>query len=280
MATARASGYVVTHTVWNAVLAQLTDDGGIYSGAFNGSTVTGTTGSFSSTLAVTGASTLSGVVTVNAADTRGFRISRSAANAGMYIQSSGGSGKAYSLVSDTSGVFAIQDDADATPRIQLSGNNIDFAASSGVTNANYYNSATEQPGFLAYNSVDDTTISSGTNVDFDTEVYDEGGDFASDTFTAPVAGRYLLSTGVMLSNVSGGALDVGAYIRTSNFTNGYYIGYRESVANNDQIQFSGSVIVDMDAADTATVQVYLASGSITVRGGTTGNTWFCGRLLP
>ena len=67
MATARASGYVVTHTVWNAVLAQLTDDGGTYSGAFNGSTVAGTTGSFSSTLAVTGAVTMGSTLALTAA---------------------------------------------------------------------------------------------------------------------------------------------------------------------------------------------------------------------
>lgn len=64
MATTRASGYVVTAAVWNAVLNKLTDDGNTYSGAFNGSSVAGTTGSFSSTLAVTGASTLTGAVSM------------------------------------------------------------------------------------------------------------------------------------------------------------------------------------------------------------------------
>lgn len=59
MATTRSNGYVVTAAVWNAVLSRLTDDGATFSGAVNGST-----GAFSSTLAVTGASTLTGNVSM------------------------------------------------------------------------------------------------------------------------------------------------------------------------------------------------------------------------
>jgi hypothetical protein len=36
MATTRSSGYVVTHSVWNAVLSALTDDGQTFSGNFTG----------------------------------------------------------------------------------------------------------------------------------------------------------------------------------------------------------------------------------------------------
>jgi hypothetical protein len=62
MATTRATSYVVTAAVWNAVLSRLTDDGVTFSGAFNGSTVAGTTGTFSSTLAVTGAATFASTI--------------------------------------------------------------------------------------------------------------------------------------------------------------------------------------------------------------------------
>jgi len=49
-----------------------------------------------------------------------------------------------------------------------------------------------QPSFLAYNSVTDANIAVGSNVviDFDTEVFDVGSNFASDIFTAPVTGKY------------------------------------------------------------------------------------------
>lgn len=66
----------------------------------------------------------SGVVTVTAANTRGIQVTRSGANAGISLTSSGGSGKTYGIVSDTAGALSIQDDSDSTPQIKISGNNI------------------------------------------------------------------------------------------------------------------------------------------------------------
>lgn len=66
----------------------------------------------------------SGVVSITAASTRGLQISRSAAEAGLSIASSGGSGKTYGIVSNTSGAFIIRDDADGTPNLTISGNDI------------------------------------------------------------------------------------------------------------------------------------------------------------
>jgi len=135
-------------------------------------------------------------------------------------------------------------------------------------------------GFLAYNSANDTGVVSGGAIDFDTEIYDEGGHFASDTFTAPTTGRYYLSASVNVLNATGGAIDMGAYIVTSNFPNGFYIGLSYQVPNNGQAIFSGSVIADMDASDTATVRYY-GTGNATIRGSSTpdGLTFFCGRRV-
>lgn len=140
-------------------------------------------------------------------------------------------------------------------------------------------SATILAGFLAYNSADDTAVASGTTIDFDTEVYDEGGHFASDTFTAPVAGRYLLTAAARLTNTSGGAIEMGASFHTSNHANGYSFGVQTGVANNATIICSGSIVVDMDASDTAYVR-YNGGGQCTVVGlSTLRGTWFSGRLL-
>lgn len=140
-------------------------------------------------------------------------------------------------------------------------------------------SANMDCGFLAYNSADDTGVASGTTVDFDTEVFDEGGHFSADTFTAPTTGRYFLSASVMISNVSGGALNSGARIVVSNHTSGFFVGYA-NVANGAQELFAGSVVVDMDAGDTATVQYYSDTGAATVRGDATLRlTWFSGRRV-
>lgn len=67
---------------------------------------------------------LSGVITAQAANTRGIQVSRTSADAGISIQSSGGSGKTYGLVSNTSGGFRIQDDSDSTPRLEWLADNI------------------------------------------------------------------------------------------------------------------------------------------------------------
>lgn len=67
---------------------------------------------------------LSSVVTINAADTRGLRVTRTSADAGMSIASSGGSGKTYGIVSTSTGQLQIRDDADGTPSLAFIGNNI------------------------------------------------------------------------------------------------------------------------------------------------------------
>lgn len=67
---------------------------------------------------------LSGVITAQAANTRGIQVSRAGADAGISIASTGGSGKTYGLVSNTSGGFRIQDDSDSTPRLEWLNNNI------------------------------------------------------------------------------------------------------------------------------------------------------------
>lgn len=71
----------------------------------------------------------SGVVTITAASTRGLAITRSAAEAGLSLTSSGGSGKTWGLASTTAGELKIQDDADGTPRIEMGvGDAIDLVA--------------------------------------------------------------------------------------------------------------------------------------------------------
>lgn len=74
-----------------------------------------------------------GVLTINAANSRGLQITRSAADAGLSIASSGGSGKTYGIVSTTGGALRIQDDSDATPRLELSGNNATVTATGTFT---------------------------------------------------------------------------------------------------------------------------------------------------
>ena len=110
-----------------------------------------------------------------------------------------------------------------------------------------------QPAVLAYNSAQDANVTGNNTVatvDFNTEVFDQNSDFASDTFTAPVTGRYLISAAVRLSAYTASANDGHVRIVTSNRTY-YNINLSHSESTTWVIQ--ATVLADMDAADTCTI---------------------------
>lgn len=74
----------------------------------------------------------SGVISITAANARGLQISRTSADAGLSLSSSGGSGKTYGMVSTTTGTLVIQDDADASPGFQLGPGEAITAVTTGV----------------------------------------------------------------------------------------------------------------------------------------------------
>lgn len=113
-----------------------------------------------------------------------------------------------------------------------------------------------QPCFSAFNSAgdsDQTGAGALATVDFDTEVFDQGGDFTADTFTAPVTGRYQLNAQVTLLNITAAADDVEIVIVTGNRS---YSNFSQSTNDLDStLVMQRSVIADMDASDTATVTI-------------------------
>jgi len=145
-----------------------------------------------------------------------------------------------------------------------------------------------QPCFLAFNSATDANVTGDATlvtVDFDTEVFDTGGNFASDTFTAPVTGKYQFNAQVrvnMDSSHDGGYISL--YLVTSNRT--YY--YWHSIGTSSTREgISGSWLTDMDASDTAYIQVVVSglpygtgTKDVDVDGnGTTLLTSFSGSLI-
>ena len=126
----------------------------------------------------------------------------------------------------------------------------------------------------------DQSVSGSTNatVTMNTESFDINGDFNTSnyTFTAPVTGKYLLTTGVSNFAAAGGSTDyVQLKLNTSNasyadihFENSGKIGAHQV-----------AVVADMDASDTATVSIHSHDdSSYTVRG-TRENTFFSGILI-
>jgi len=120
-----------------------------------------------------------------------------------------------------------------------------------------------QPSVLVHNSSSDYNVTGDATlvtVDLPTELFDQGGDFASDTFTAPVTGRYLMTSTIEFIQMTSATQQVNLYFNTSNRTHRAYHSDRNS-NTWDYATFTanGSVISDMDAGDTLTLQA-LVSG--------------------
>ena len=120
----------------------------------------------------------------------------------------------------------------------------------------------KQPAFLARPSSNQTNIAVGSDVTvvFDTEIFDQNGDFSSNTFTAPVTGRYQLNFNLRLVQLDSAATYYYGQLNTSNRV---YIAIFDPDFGQDNEHFfiSHSVLVDMDANDTADVQFRQYQGS-------------------
>lgn len=121
-----------------------------------------------------------------------------------------------------------------------------------------------QPSFLVTNSAGATDVTGdGTvyTVLWGNEIYDQGSNFASNTFTAPITGRYLLTATVSVANMlighTGRALKIVTTAR--NYTN----DYNQALAEVDRTM-SVTCIADMTAGDTAIVTLDVSGATKTV----------------
>jgi hypothetical protein len=147
-----------------------------------------------------------------------------------------------------------------------------------VSNPSRYNSATQQPGFHAYHSID-VVYGAGTTspMALDTESYDNASNFASNIFTAPVAGQYLLC-GTMTYTTSV-ANTVALILSAAGQT--YELHNDQTPASAVRQGGGACAIVAMAVSDTARLQVNTSAGSVTVvNGALIRSTHFSGRLLP
>lgn len=114
-----------------------------------------------------------------------------------------------------------------------------------------------QPAFQAYM---DTTVTNVTGdgtaytVIFDTEVFDQNADFnlGTSVFTAPVTGQYRFSYSILVV----GGTTITAAVSSLFTSNRQYDQYESvAIAGTDEVLCQFSMLVDMDAADTAHVIV-------------------------
>jgi len=145
-----------------------------------------------------------------------------------------------------------------------------------------------QPAFLAYNSTDDTNVTGDATLyqcEFDTEIFDQNDDYdnTTDTFIAPITGRYLLYAQVgVLGIVSDHG---GGYLRINTSNMDYLVNACDPYATmyqtaGDQLAMKYFCLVDMDASDTAIVNLSIDGTSkvADVDGAATVATRFCGYL--
>ena len=145
---------------------------------------------------------------------------------------------------------------------------IGLGSAVGTTAHMVFNEAGEilkplQPCFGVYpTSMMNVAEGALTTIVFDTERFDVGSNFATNTFTAPITGKYMLCMDLYTQQVDSAAAYHEARIVSSN--RNYY-----SINNTGGMDADGfqnihiAAVVDMDASDTAYVATYIeASGTV------------------
>jgi hypothetical protein len=188
----------------------------------------------------------------------------------------------------SAGLAAVVDDT--SPQL---GGNLDMQArllvgnggSTGIAiSANGEVVMAAQPAFFAHNStINSNQTGNGTDatVEFDTVVFDQGGDFnnSTDTFTAPVAGRYLLTATVLVTGMTAAMTSIRIRINASNRFAESYLNGGDAINQGPSV----ATVIDMDASDTATVKIRVLNGAgdtADIAGSSTeASTHFSGCLL-
>ena len=113
-----------------------------------------------------------------------------------------------------------------------------------------------------------------------TEITDRATNCSGGTFTAPVTGNYLFTGCCNLEGLTNNTSGTIGYVITSNRT---YIAFNINSLHTQavgRIGYPFSVIADMDAADTAYLQIFVYDGTNAKTVDISINTRFQGYLLP
>lgn len=189
-------------------------------------------------------------------------------DAGIVNSIASGQAWSHGLDNSDSDAFAISASS------SIGSNNIMRVDTTGVINYPL------QCAILAVNSITRTDVTGdGTSytIPFNSTIFDQNSDFntGTGTFTAPRTGRYLLSAGVLLSQIAAGHNQLVLRIVTSNRTYEIFAANAGNMRDvNNNLICNGTVLADMDAADTATVSINVAGSTKTVDVASTGPDTF------
>jgi len=128
--------------------------------------------------------------------------------------------------------------------------------------ANGHVTMPNQPAFNASNNGTQSNIATGSQVTvaLGTERFDNNGDFASNTFTAPVTGKYQLNVILRLDSIDSAAYYYELKIVTSNQSYGILTD-PDFGQDNNFLDMTIAILADMDASDTSTVELRQESGT-------------------
>jgi hypothetical protein len=110
---------------------------------------------------------------------------------------------------------------------------------------------------------DGTTVTLGSSDATVTERFDQGSDFTTGTFTAPVTGRYLIGGVLTMINVASNHTEARLSLEASNRTMYQRFNpnnYKTSGGPNG-IGYPFLSLLDADASDTIKLKFYLSGGS-------------------
>ena len=200
---------------------------------------------------------------------------------------SGASGDSYVQFDiNTTGEFRIGVDDDAGDAFKISQGSALGTNDTFIVTAAGEITKPLQPAFLAYLSSTVTNVtgdSTNYTIAFDAEIFDQNGDFASNTFTAPVTGKYYLGSNTLLGDLGATFNNAFGTIVTSNRT--YFMQYNAAIVRDLSTNTANlyiNILADMDAADTAIAKAQVGASTKTVDinsgGATDPQTWFCGNL--
>lgn len=119
-----------------------------------------------------------------------------------------------------------------------------------------------QPSFLVTDGTGASNVTGdGTEYTelWPTEVYDQGADFSSNTFTAPVDGRYALNVSIRMEGMTTGHTTAILRLVTTNRT--YAYSHIMTSPPFTTKTFHICVLADMDSGDTATTTIQLTGGT-------------------
>jgi len=204
------------------------------SGTFTGNTTIG------GTLGVTGTSTLSGNATIgtDSGDTR-FHLN----SANQYTMKFSNAGNvAGHLGGSASDVLRFSNAAGDTIMEMNAGQ---------ITKP-------KQPAFLARPSARQANLAINTThtIVFDTEIFDQNADFSSNTFTAPVTGKYQLNVHLLIQQMDTATDFYYINLKTSNRNYDQYWDNNDKAGDNGNGEGRSVVaLADMDAGDTAYIEI-------------------------